>query len=421
MKKTLSTLGIGAGLLVGLSSCQSSDFGDYPGGYEEAMPMSELNLSDGELPPWVLEGDDSEQIAAGDYTDDIYAVPGLEDIGEAPAEQASASPTSQNQPAVAATAAPTPQDDVVVDRGPEVAPDTFTPTAEHATIVRATAAVAEAAKTSPAPAAKPVAAAKKKTTKKPAAKTAKIDKKKIKKVDKPTMVTYKVQPGDNLSLIARRSNTTVEQIRKDSGIKGDTIYAGQIIKVRYLPKGYKPGDKVSAPSSHTVKRGESLSRIANQYGVTTEELMQANGLTKKTASRIYAGKKLTIPARVSKSGNASAKSSSYTVKRGESLSGIAAKHGVTTSALMKANGLNSKSAARIYAGQKLTIPGKASANSGSKAATATTHTVKSGETISSIAMKHGLTTGQLLKANKMSNADAARLQIGKTLTIPAKR
>lgn len=420
MKKTLSTLGIGAGLLVGLSSCQSSDFGDYPGGYEEAMPMSELNLSDGDLPPWVLEGDDSEQVAAGDYTDDIYAVPGLEDIGEAPAEQASASPTSQNQPAVAATE--TPQDDVIVDRGPEVAPDTFTPTAEHATIVRATAAVAEAAKkTTPAPSAKPVAAAKKTPAKKPAAKTAKIDKKKIKKVDKPTMVTYKVKPGDNLSLIARRSNTTVEQIRKDSGIKGDTIYAGQIIKVRYLPKGYKPGDKVSAPTSHTVKRGESLSRIANQYGVTTAELMQANGLTKKTASHIYAGKKLTIPARVSKSGSASAKSSSYTVKRGESLSGIAAKHGVTTAALMKANGLNSKSAARIYAGQKLTIPGKASAKSGSKAATATTHTVKSGETISSIAMKHGLTTGQLLKANKMSNADAARLQIGKTLTIPAKR
>lgn len=353
MKKTLSTLGIGAGLLVGLSSCQSSNFGDYPGGYEEAMPMSELSVGDGELPPWVLEGDDSEQIAAGDYTDDIYAVPSMEDIGEGPAAQASTSPASQNQPAIANA----PQDDVVVDRGP-AAHDVFSPTDNGASVVSATAAAAKAA----APAPKPVAAAKKTTPAKK--KTAKIDKKKVKKVDKPTLVTYKVKPGDNLSLIARRSNTTVEQIRKDSNIKGDTIYAGQIIKVRYLPKGYKPGDKVSAPSTHTVKRGETLSGIAAKYGVTTSALMQANNLNKKTASRIHAGKKLTIPGRIVKAD-----------KKG-----------------------NAKAAA---------APRK--------------HTVKRGETISGIAVKYGLTTGQLLKANRMSNADAARLQAGRTLTIPAKK
>lgn len=90
---------------------------------------------------------------------------------------------------------------------------------------------------------------------------------------------------------------------------------------------------------------------------------------------------------------------------------------------MRANNLNKKTAARIYAGQELVIPGKASAGAGKKSggATSSSYTVKSGDTISAIAKRHGLTTGQLLKANKMTNADAARLREGATLTIPAKK
>ena len=68
MKKTLSIIGLGAGMLVALSSC--SQYGDTLG-YEEAMPMSELAVGDSELPPWVLEGDDSYQIPAGERTPEV--------------------------------------------------------------------------------------------------------------------------------------------------------------------------------------------------------------------------------------------------------------------------------------------------------------------------------------------------------------
>ena len=55
MKKTLSIIGLGASVLVALSSC--SHYNGDTLGYEEAIPMSEVG--DSELPPWVLEGDDS--------------------------------------------------------------------------------------------------------------------------------------------------------------------------------------------------------------------------------------------------------------------------------------------------------------------------------------------------------------------------
>ena len=121
------------------------------------------------------------------------------------------------------------------------------------------------------------------------------------------MIVYKVRPGDNLTVIAKKSNTTVEQIRRDSNIKGSTIYPGQVIKVRYTPKGYK-GDKSTskqggkkgtstggAKKTHTVKSGQTLSGIAAKYGISTSKLMKANGIAPSKANQIQVGRKLVIP------------------------------------------------------------------------------------------------------------------------------
>lgn len=344
MKKSLTILSLSAGLLVGLTACQSTD--DYPGGFEEAMPMSEMAVADGELPPWLTEdNEDSEQIPAGAYTD--YAFPD-DDIKVAD----SGSPVSQNQPELA-------QDDTVVDSD-----NSPMPTPEGATVLPKP--ISESIH-GPGIPDTPVAVntPKPKTQTKPGRSTADIKKltaserKKIKKVQEPTVVTYRVRPGDNLSLIAKRSNTTVAQIRKDSNIKGDTIYPGQIIKVKYYPKGSKAAykEKIAKSTTHTVKRGESVSRIAAQYGVTTGALLKANNLTLKQASRIQPGRKLIIPDKNTATGAATT-TRSHTVSKGESISGIAKKYGVTTNALLKANNLTLKQASLIRPGQELTIPAK---------------------------------------------------------------
>ncbi|MGN0836467.1 MAG: LysM peptidoglycan-binding domain-containing protein, partial [Akkermansia sp.] len=168
-----------------------------------------------------------------------------------------------------------------------------------------------------------VASAGKKSGSKTSAKTAATKKPKGERVDKPTLVVYKVRPGDNLSDIAKRSHTTVAQIKKDSGIKSDVIHPGQIIKVRFTPKGYKAPAKGSAEApkagSYTVRSGDTISGIAKKHGVSAAALLAANGMTAKDAAKIRPGRKLNIPAAGSsaKAGTkaGSAKSSKKKTKR----------------------------------------------------------------------------------------------------------
>ena len=273
MKRSLTVISLGVGMLATLSSCSYFRNNSDTLGYEEAMPMSEVAIGDEELPPWVLEGDTTYQVPAGDRTPEMnrnhYATP---EPGESMA--VSNGLTGQKQPAVAA-------DDTVVDS--HVADD-FDPYAMPESPATATAAT-------PAPARPAVAAASK-----PKA-TRKTPAKKVKKVSEPALVVYKVRPGDNLYEIAKRSNTTIAQIRKDSGIKGDIIHPGQIIKVRFTPKGYKASKNKQTPVSTTyvVKKGDMLSKVAARNGITLAALLKANKMTMAQANKIRPGTKITIP------------------------------------------------------------------------------------------------------------------------------
>lgn len=148
--------------------------------------------------------------------------------------------------------------------------------------------------------------------------------------------------------------------------------------------GLKPPAPVQAPrpmadaTTHIVKSGESLSKIAAQYGVSTRELAAFNQISNPNSLRV--NQKILIPsggaAPVRSAAAASAPSPAaakpaidlskaeqvYVVQSGDSLSRIAAKYGTTVSALREANGLTGD---RIRVGDKLAIP------SGSKKPAAT--------------------------------------------------
>ncbi len=325
MKKCLIMFGLGAAAIVGLSSCQSTNAN---GGYsetdfEEAMPMSDLT-GNGDLPPWVFEGDDNAQIAAGETTDrNHFPVPddGLTDSAPA-AEKKKGGWFSQNQEELA-----TNTEDVIVEDDPNVfVPETTpvatpTPQPTHTAVVK--------------PAPKPATPVAVNTAKKPSAgkKQNTGKKQKVAHYDKPTMVVYQVKKGDNLTLIAKRSNTTIEAIRKASGIKGDKIVAGQTIKVPYTPNSYKmsqqgknaknaKNDKgakggKTAGSTYTVKQGDTISAIAARNGVSTKELLAANGLSAQDASKIRPGRHLTVPGKAaapSKKSTANSSSKKATTK-----------------------------------------------------------------------------------------------------------
>lgn len=286
MKKSLMMFGLGAAAIVGLSSCQSTNSNGGYSDFEEAMPMSDLT-GNGELPPWVLEGNDDTQIAAGETTRNHYPVP---DDGLTDSTPAKGGWFSQNQEELA-----TNTEDVIVEDAPG------TPTPVEPTPVPSTPVTHEAPTQHMAVNTTP------KTPAKPAGKNS-GKKQKVAHFDKPTMVVYKVKKGDNLTLIAKRSNTTIEAIRKASGIKGDKIVAGQTIKVPYTPNSYKMAQEAkngkggkatssakSGGSTYTVKKGDTISAIAARNGVSTKELLAANGLSAQDASKIRPGRHLTIP------------------------------------------------------------------------------------------------------------------------------
>jgi len=164
---------------------------------------------------------------------------------------------------------------------------------------------------------------------------------------------------------------------------------------------------------HVVQRGETLWSIAARYGTTTQTLVQANGLA--NANRIYAGQRLIIPGGASSS--ASSGGATYVVRRGDTLYAIARRYGTTAQALARANGL--ANANYIYAGQRLTIPGGgSSASSGSASSSGSqTYTVRRGDTLAAIAYRYGTTAWAIASANGLANP--SYIYVGQKLRIPS--
>ena len=169
---------------------------------------------------------------------------------------------------------------------------------------------------------------------------------------------------------------------------------------------------------HVVKRGETLSRIARRYGVSQRVLARANGL--HNPSHLPIGRRLRIPGAVEvavATDSAARKppprraATTYRVRKGDTLSGIARRHGISTARLAAANGLSARSHVRI--GQSLDIPG-----TGKQTAAAKSYRVRKGDTLSAIARRHGVSVAQLTAANGIGSRSIIRA--GQVLKIPAR-
>jgi N-acetylmuramoyl-L-alanine amidase len=110
---------------------------------------------------------------------------------------------------------------------------------------------------------------------------------------------------------------------------------------------------LAATAGYTVRPGDTLSGIAVQHSVTTSALAQANGIT--DPDRIVAGRTLTIPTGASASSSRSGVTTVHTVAAGETLGGIAIRYGVRSIDIASANGITDRN--RIRVGQRLQIPG----------------------------------------------------------------
>lgn len=101
----------------------------------------------------------------------------------------------------------------------------------------------------------------------------------------PVPGVYMVKRGDSLSLIAQRYNVSQAELKSVNGLSSDTIHIGQELTI--------PGVGALEPEQHTIRSGETLSEIAQQYRVSLANLRQANNITN---DRILVGQVLKIPA-----------------------------------------------------------------------------------------------------------------------------
>ena len=235
---------------------------------------------------------------------------------------------------------------------------------------------------------------------------------------------YVVRPGDTVSHIARRSGTTVAAIVAANGLDSRaTIRAGQVLS---LPSA-APAAPVAAPApaatTHTVVSGDTVSALAKRYGTTVAAIVATNGLDSRAFIRV--GQVLTIGGATAAPAPTAAPAAApttgtHTVVSGDTVSALAQRYGTTVAAIVAANGLDSRAFIRV--GQVLTVPGAPApttpspASAPAPAATAGSHRVVSGDTVSALATRYGTTVAAIVAANGLDSR--ATIRVGQVLAIP---
>ena len=150
---------------------------------------------------------------------------------------------------------------------------------------------------------------------------------------------YVVKKGDNLWKIATSYNISVDELKKANNLTSNLLNIGQLLLIPNLQKDEEG-------IVYVVKKGDSLWKIANNYNISVDALKSANKLTSNLLS---IGQELKIPS----SGSPTSNYVTYTVKKGDSLWKIANNYNISVNTLKNYNNLTTD---LLSIGQKLKIP-----------------------------------------------------------------
>ena len=168
-------------------------------------------------------------------------------------------------------------------------------------------------------------------------------------------ITYTVQSGDNLWKIALKYGTTVQEIAHINGIENpNLIYPGQVLQI--LENSTVEGKEERGTGSivYTVKRGDTISKIAVAYGVTAKHIVEMNDI--QNPNLIYPGEKLRITESKSNQLNEMGDPNldlTYVVRKGDTLWGISRKFGVSVDYLVRKNEIRDRNL--IYVGEIIRV------------------------------------------------------------------
>lgn len=164
-------------------------------------------------------------------------------------------------------------------------------------------------------------------------------------------IYYTVRRGDTLSKIALQYGTTVQEIAEINGIKNvNLIYPGQILRI--VTNSNIPGNQTNSTNKtyYTIKRGDTLWGISTRYGIPVENIVRWNNIS--NPNLIYPGQRLILFGIFSSSTNSN-NAIYYTVQRGDTLWGIARRYRTCPRRIARINGIRNSNL--IYPGQILRI------------------------------------------------------------------
>lgn len=186
--------------------------------------------------------------------------------------------------------------------------------------------------------------------------------------------THKVKAGETLFSISQQHNVTVEDLKKWNGLSSTLIYANQTLQIGSTSTDSSSSSTPTTTSSnhtYTVKSGDTLYRIAKDNGTSVQQLKEWNNLS---SHLIYVNQVLKINGTGTVSSSPSApvqektnetqaspapsNSKSYKVQPGDTMWSVAQRHGISISQLKQWNNLSSNT---IYINQVLQVGGQAAA------------------------------------------------------------
>jgi membrane-bound lytic murein transglycosylase D len=257
-------------------------------------------------------------------------------------------------------------------------------------------------------------------------------------------IAHSVVQGETLFSISTHYGVRLADLRNWNNIpyNSDKLSLDEPLTV-YVPRNFRDDAKPSTTIiTHTVKQGETLAKIADDYEVSVQDIRTTSGLSSK--ARLFIGQQLRVPAKsdsrrpqqdpaptpavtqtTSSQQMPSVQQSTqrpslsgvtmHQIKKGETIRDIAERYGVSASDLAKWN--PSLKAGRIYAGAEIKIYAQGAAQGGAPSVgkSSRTYTVVEGDTAYSIAKKFGVTVQQLQKLNRGLREN--NLSIGQQLRV----
>jgi LysM repeat protein len=208
-----------------------------------------------------------------------------------------------------------------------------------------------------------------------------------------------------------------------ASIRAAFAAAGSAVATSATPGALRPA---ALPTSYRVADGDTVSTVAERFGLSTASVLAANGLGWK--SLIFPGQVLKLSAATPSTTLRATpqKPGRYTIVAGDTITRVAARHGLSAGTLLAANNLRWTSI--IYPGQTIVIPGRIELASHSTPSTtpvvssptppvSTRYVIRAGDTVTRIAARFGVRVQRVLDANGLTHDST--IYVGRSLTIPA--